>query len=93
MINMMSAKEAFNESKYRKDADKFLKEIAGKIKSACEQGEFEVTIKIPTEIRDVAADLAMKDLREKGYRVWVTKKIFGYEMKVTWDFPFLQREE
>lgn len=68
MVNIISAKEAYNESKYRKEADEILKEIIVKIKETCERGWFETTINIDSRIEKGVIDLVINDLKEKGYK-------------------------
>ena len=73
MVDIMSAKEAFNESKYRKRADEILTAITMEIKETCEQGRFEVTINIDSRTEEGAINLVIKDLKEKGYKAVFTK--------------------
>jgi hypothetical protein len=84
MIDIISAEQAFNESKYRKDADRILKEAANGIKMAYEQGSFAVTISINSTIEKGAINLAINNLKEKGYKVSFEKKLLGIYLNIDW---------
>jgi len=85
MVDIISAKEAFNESKYRKRADEILTAIVMKIKGACEQGHFKVTINIDSRTEEGAIDLVINDLKEKGYEA-VFKKDTAAACEHYWDY-------
>ena len=73
MIDIISAQEAFNESKYRKRADEILTAITIKIKESCEQGRFVTTVNVDSRTEKGAIDLVIHDLKEKGYKAVFTK--------------------
>ena len=85
MVNIISAQEAFNESKYRKRADEILTAIVMKIKEACEQGRFEVTVSVDSRTEKGAIDLVINDLKEKGYKA-VFEKDTGAPIEHYWDY-------
>ena len=85
MVDIMSAQEAFNESKYRKRADEILKEIVLEIKRTCEQGRFEKTFNINSNTEKGVIDLVINDLKEKGYKAVFTKDT-GAAIEHYWDY-------
>lgn len=85
MVDIISAKGAYNESKYRKRADEILKAIAIKIKETCEQGRFEMTINIDSRTEKDVIDLVINDLKEKGYEAVFTKDT-GAACEHYWDY-------
>ena len=85
MVDIISAEEAFNESKYRKRADEILTEIAMKIEETCEQGRFEMTINVDSRTEKGAIDLVINDLKEKGYEAVFTKDT-GAAIEHYWDY-------
>lgn len=68
MVDIISAREAFNESKYRKEADEILTTLVSKIKEACNNGKFYVSMSIDARTKKGAIDLAIDDLKKKGYK-------------------------
>ncbi len=74
MVDIISAREAYNESKYRKRANEILDAIIIKIKETCEQGRFEVSVNIDSRTEKGAIDLVINDLKEKGYKAVFEKE-------------------
>ena len=67
MVDIISAREAYNESKYRKEADEILKQIAIAIEEACNFGKFQAIMSVNARTEKGAIDLVIKTLKEKGY--------------------------
>ena len=84
MVDIISAREAYNESKYRKEADEILKDIIFGIKTACEQGRFEIITSIDSRTEKGVIDLVINDLKEKGYEA-VFKKDTATVCEHYWD--------
>ena len=68
-IKLMTATEAFNETTYRNEANKILKIASTSICAACGTGHYEIVIDVDARIEKGAVDLALADLRNKGYKV------------------------
>ena len=85
MVDIISAKCAFNESKYRKRADEILTALVIKIKEACTQGRFEVTMSIDSRTEKGAIDLVINDLKEEGYKA-TFKKDTAAACEHYWDY-------
>lgn len=83
IIDIISAKEAYNESKYRKKANEILEEITIKIKEACEQGLF--TIYIDFRVEKGIINLIINDLKEKGYKVNCINEDYWYYITINWN--------
>ena len=69
MVDIISARKAFNESKYRKETDIILKKIDTQIKEACEQGYFDITTKISRRTEKYIINSVIYYLEEKGYKI------------------------
>lgn len=67
-IELITAKEAFNETKYRTEANNILKIASTSIFAAIGKGRYEAVIDVDARIAKGAVDLALTDLRNKGYK-------------------------
>lgn len=73
MVDLITAQNAYHESKYRTEANVILTNAAKAIVSACNNGRFSTTINVDSRTNKNAVDMAITDLVNKGYVVNFTK--------------------
>ena len=78
-IELMTAKEAFNETTYRNEANNILKIASTSILAAIGKGRYETIIDVDARIAKGAINLALTDLRNKGYKVTFHLNDSSYE--------------
>lgn len=81
---LLSAEEAYNESKYRKEVDKILKIAANAIRVACEQGCFATSVSVESSTEKEVIDLVITKLKDKGYRASFEKKLLRTSICIDW---------
>lgn len=67
-IELITAKEAFNETSYRNEANNILKVASASILAAINVGRYKTVIDVDARIKKGAVDLALADLKNKGYK-------------------------
>ena len=78
-IELITAQEAFNETTYRKEANDILKVANTSILTAIGKGRYETVIDIDARITKGAVDLALADLKNKGYKATFHPNDSSYE--------------
>lgn len=68
MVEIISAKAAFNEAKYRKAADEILVKVEEEILKTCNAGRFNTEVNVDSRIEKGSIDLVLNDLIALGYK-------------------------
>lgn len=72
MTNIMYAKEAHKESRYRKSVNEILAELSTSMKNAIRDGRYNTSVHISLNTPVKVREMLTEELKKKGYTVRIT---------------------